>query len=69
MADRDHKQLADKLEHESETLERHGRELEDEIKDAKSDWERKRADPGIPGANPPEEGGDEEPSEQQTPPG
>jgi hypothetical protein len=68
MADRDHEQLADRLEDESDALERHARELEDEIDDTKSGWESKRADPGVPGANPPEEHGDESPSEQQTPP-
>ncbi len=64
----DHEQLADKLEGESAALERHVHELEDEIDAAKADWRRKRADPGVPGAPAPAEGGEQEPSGQQTPP-
>ena len=68
MGEPDHEQIADRLKDESAALEHHVRELQDEIDDAKAAWERKRADPKVPGAPPPEEGGEEEPSEQQTPP-
>lgn len=68
MTDQDHEQIADRLEDQSAALERHVRELGDEIDAAKDDWERKRADPQVPGAPAPEEDGEREPSEQQTPP-
>jgi hypothetical protein len=69
MAESDHEQIADRLSEESDALERHAHELEDKIDRTKQDWERKRSDPAVPGADPPKEpAGEEEPSEQQTPP-
>jgi hypothetical protein len=68
MAESEHEQIADQLQEQSDSLERHTNELEDDIKQVKSEWERKRSDPSVPGAPSPEEGGEQEPSEQQTPP-
>ena len=68
MGESDHEEIAGRLEDESAALERHVRELEGEIQHTQAEWERKRADPQVPGAPPPEQGGDQEPSEQQTPP-
>ena len=51
--EREVNELADKLEAEADRLERHGNEVEGHIEDAREDWDRKRADGGIPGANPP----------------
>jgi hypothetical protein len=68
MGEPDHEQIADRLAAESDALERHVRELGDEIDHAKADWQSKRADPHVPGAPPPEEDGEEEPSAQQSPP-
>jgi hypothetical protein len=39
-----------------EEMEERAERLEREISDTKQDWERKRNDPGVPGAAPPEEG-------------
>jgi hypothetical protein len=63
MAESDHEQIADRLEDESAALEHHVRELQSEIENTKDEWERKRADPAVPGAPPPEEGGEREPSD------
>ena len=54
MAERDPQDLADHLEQEADDLERHNRDLAQE-------WERKRADPGVPGAPPPASEDEEEP--------
>jgi len=68
MAESDHEEIADRLEDESDALERHVRELEGEIEQTRDEWERKRADPSVPGAPTPEEGRQEEPSDEQAPP-
>ncbi len=39
---------------EAEELARRSKRLEGEIKDTRQEWERKRSDPGVPGAAPPE---------------
>jgi hypothetical protein len=36
-----------------EEMEERVERLEDEISDTRQDWERKRNDPGVPGAEPP----------------
>jgi hypothetical protein len=50
--DQDPGSLADKLEHEADQLERRNQELADQVDNVRQDWERKRADEGIPGAVP-----------------
>jgi hypothetical protein len=44
---------ADELEGEADRLERHGEEVEEHIADARDQWERKRSDDAVPGAQPP----------------
>jgi hypothetical protein len=61
MADTDPGKLADHLEEQADELEERSRELEDQTDDAAQDWERKRADPSIPGAPPRVEGEDNAP--------
>jgi hypothetical protein len=51
----DPERLADQREREAQELERRSRELADRVRGVREDWERKRADPGVPGA-PPGEG-------------
>jgi hypothetical protein len=63
MAESDHEQIANRLEDESAALEHHVRELQSEIENARHEWERKRADPAVPGAPPEEAGGGREPSD------
>jgi hypothetical protein len=58
MGEPDYEQTADRLEQGSEALEHHVRELEDQIEHARSEWDRKRADPAVPGAPLPEESDD-----------
>jgi hypothetical protein len=41
-----------------EEMEERTERLEREISDAKQDWERKRSDPGVPGALEPDEDDD-----------
>ena len=60
MAETDPEELADKLEEEADDLERHGDELGRRTDDVSQDWQRKRADPGVPGAPPPEGDGDDD---------
>ena len=58
MAETDPGKLADDLEHEADDLERRSRKLGEQTDEAAQDWERKRADPSVPGAPPP--AGDED---------
>ncbi len=46
----EHKQQADRLEHEAETLQQRSDQLGDEIAETREDWERKQADDSVPGA-------------------
>jgi hypothetical protein len=55
MPDTDPEKLADHLEDEADELERHSEELGRETEAASQDWQRKRSDPNIPGAPPPDE--------------
>jgi hypothetical protein len=68
MPEPDHERIADRLEDEAAAMERHSAELKDAAHAARAEWERKRADPSVPGAPPPEEGDEPQPGEQQTPP-
>jgi hypothetical protein len=52
MAAQEPDKLADALEREADSLERHARELGDHTEEARKEWERKRADLGVPGAPP-----------------
>jgi len=52
MADTDPTRLADQREHEADKLQRRSDELAGEVQDVSQDWERKRADPSVPGAPP-----------------
>jgi hypothetical protein len=66
----DHTQLADELEQRADRLQSENDELGDKIGDVREDWERKRSDPGVPGAQPEveasvdDEPGDDEPDEE-----
>jgi hypothetical protein len=46
---------ADELERELDKMQERTDDLEEEIGDARDDWERKKADPGVPGAVPDED--------------
>jgi len=52
MNDRDPNRLADQLEREAQELQRRSGELQDHVKEVQEDWQRKRADQSIPGAQP-----------------
>jgi hypothetical protein len=60
MTEEDPQKLAEELEREAEDLERRSEELHGKVDEARQDWERKRADPGVPGAAPVEDHGPEE---------
>lgn len=60
-ADRDVERLGADLEREADRLERHSEEIGEHIDEARDEWERRRNDPGVPGAQPPS---DEEPEAQ-----
>jgi uncharacterized small protein (DUF1192 family) len=42
-------------EREVEEMEERSDRLEDEIEETRSDWERKKRDPSVPGAEPPDD--------------
>lgn len=66
MSESDPERLADELEEEAGTLERRSEELHEKVEEARQDWERKRADPGVPGAPPPRgDGGEDGPGRGQ----
>ena len=50
MREHDPSELADRHEHQADQLEHRGDQLQDEVESVRQDWERKRADPGVPGA-------------------
>jgi uncharacterized protein YukE len=56
----EHDKLADQMKQEGDEMERRSAELGDEISDVRDDWQRKRADEGVPGAPPPEDEAPEE---------
>ncbi|MGZ4181136.1 MAG: hypothetical protein ACXVUL_10720 [Solirubrobacteraceae bacterium] len=51
--------LADEMEEEADRLEDRSKELGEDVDDVRKDWERKRSDQGVPGANPPADGEDQ----------
>ena len=51
--------LADKMEKEADRLEDRSNELGEDVDNVRKDWEQKRSDQGVPGANPPADGEDE----------
>ena len=51
--------LADEMEEEADRLEQRSKQFGEDVDDVRKDWERKRSDQGVPGANPPAEGDDE----------
>ena len=66
--DRDDRQLADKLESESDRMDRRTSELEDQVGKVRDDWERKRRDDSVPGAEPPDHAEEGPPPEAEEPP-
>jgi len=46
----EHEERAKAMEQDHHEMEQRSQRLEDEIDDTREDWERKKADPGVPGA-------------------
>jgi hypothetical protein len=65
MAETDPEELADHLEEEADDLERHSDELGRRTEDVSQDWQRKRSDPGVPGAPPPDDEGEDAPADRR----
>jgi hypothetical protein len=61
--EKDVAQHGDELEQQADEMERRSSELADDVSDARDDWERKRRDPGVPGAPEPEEDTGESPAD------
>jgi hypothetical protein len=55
MTDENPEELADDLEQEARTMERRTERVSDQLARIRQDWERKRADPNVPGAPAPAE--------------
>jgi hypothetical protein len=51
----DVKKAEDRLERKADDLQRRGDEVGEQIKTARDEWQRKRSDPAVPGAAPPED--------------
>lgn len=62
-----HRRQAADLERDLDEMEERSEHLEDEISDARKDWERKQADPSVPGAVDEDAGSGDPPPEQQYP--
>jgi hypothetical protein len=56
-----HEKRADRVERELDDMERESEELGDRIDAARKDWERKKGDPSVPGADEPQEDDREKP--------
>lgn len=54
MESEDPERLADELEQGADDMERRRDELQSNVRETRQDWERKRADPNVPGAIAPE---------------
>jgi hypothetical protein len=52
----EHRKQAEQLEHEVDEMEDRSERLEEEISDVREDWERKKADDNVPGAQDPDGG-------------
>jgi hypothetical protein len=69
----EHEQVHEQHEREADDLERQGDQLDEQIKDARQDWEAKKSDEHVPGAQPDaedeDEGGDGPPPEASITPG
>jgi hypothetical protein len=52
----EYERQAERLEHEADEMEKRSDELGDEISDVREDWERKKQDDLVPGAQNPETG-------------
>jgi len=59
-----HQRQADELDRDADEMEERSERLEDEISDARKDWESKQADPSVPGAVDREDSGDPPPEQQ-----
>ena len=57
---------SDEAESDAERLDKEGDRVEEHIKEAKSDWEAKQADTGVPGAVPDPGDDEERPQEAQS---
>jgi hypothetical protein len=63
MSEMDPDKLADELEDQADGLQQHSEQLGEQTSDVRQDWERKRSDPQIAGANPPDTSEEEDPEE------
>jgi len=54
MAEKDPEKLAEDLEREVDDLQERSEDLKERTEDVTKEWERKREDPNVPGAQPPE---------------
>jgi hypothetical protein len=50
----EHEETAEGTEHEGERLEEQSERVDEHIREARDDWERKERDPAVPGAQPKE---------------
>jgi chromosome segregation ATPase len=58
----------EELEHETEKLEEQAERIDEHIDEARSDWESKKKDSGVPGAQAPDEDETGPPPEAEEPP-
>lgn len=64
----EHERLHDRAEREADDLERRGEELGEDIDRARQNWESKKADPAVPGAQPEDPGQERDRADEEGPP-
>ena len=52
--DIDHREVADRADKEADDLERRSESVGEHVDEVRRSWKQKRANPGVPGANPPD---------------
>ena len=67
MAENDPERLADQLDEEVEDMKRRSDELKQRTSDVSQEWESKRSDPSVPGAQPPKDDEDQDDGDRAEP--
>jgi hypothetical protein len=66
MGEDEHSEYADRLEREVGDMERQSERVGAEIDNAREEWERKKRDPSVPGANTPDDDSVEQGEDEET---
>lgn len=64
----EHERIHERAERQADDLERRGEKLEDEIQETRQDWESKKGDEKVPGAQPEHPAEERDSEEDEGPP-